>query len=213
MRAGQLAFDARFTGRVIAFVCLREGSLAQPPYRSDQTMIPGAAAALVQLLTTLRTSDLEICLFAHSMGCAIVTEALRLLGTGGDAKPLSEIVYGAPDVSAIELEQIKPIIRKQADRVTIYTSWRDPALYASTFINRRIPIGLGAPRMFVVPGCESIDASRVWHQFYRLDHGYVFGSSRLLADIHLALKSAPQTRYELRKLPRALCWEFVPNKS
>ncbi len=213
MRAGQLAFDARFTGTTVAFVWPSLGKIDPVSYRRDRTVMSSAAVALAQLLRELQRPGYEICVFGHSLGCAVITEALRLGASVTMPFRLSEVIYGAPDVGATELQAVMPIIRCAVQRLTIYTSWRDVALYLSAGINRRLPIGLGQPRTFVINGSESIDATRVWHQFLRLDHGYVFGSSRLLGDIRLALQGEPQTRYELRKVARVRRWEFVPIKS
>ena len=212
MRAAQFAFDARFTGTTLAFIWPSQGKVGLASYRRDRAVLTAAGTALAQLLRELQRPGYEVSVFGHSLGCAFITNALSLLATATPPR-LSELIFGAPDVGAAELQAAMPVVRQLAQRLTIYTSWRDIALYASAAVNKRIPIGLGRPRAFVVHGSDSIDASRVWHQFYRLDHAYVFGSSRLLADIHLALKGEPQTRFELRKAVGIRRWEFVPAKA
>lgn len=144
------------------------------------------------------------------MGCAIVTEAFCILAKLPVAIRLSEIIYGAPDLTLDALQSALPKICQAVTRLTVYTSSNDRALLLSAAINRARPVGLGAHRKFVYRGCDRVDTTTVWHQFYRLGHSYVFGSSRLLADISQTLKGEPQRRYELREVVPPHDWEFVP---
>lgn len=77
-----------------------EGMVVQYPGREDRigepccTDMPGLVEPLAKALTQL--DDKPVWFFGHSMGASVAHEAIRLLGTAGEALPERLVVSGRP---------------------------------------------------------------------------------------------------------------------
>jgi esterase/lipase superfamily enzyme len=167
----QLAFDARnVRATVVLFTWPSQGHLLD--YFPDQKAAGRFGSyALINLLMSLRATQPEGMLLhvvAHSLGGYVVTRALSAIavlhldrGFAGDAPLVAELAYMNPDVDydALCSGYSEPgfdspsyleiadgyAATALAERVTIYCTTNDVALFASLFKNRTKRLGAYGP--------------------------------------------------------------------
>ena len=215
-RAGQIGWDLNFEGLITAFSWSSGGAIKS--YLTDERNARLAAPRLIEFFDVLQKQlDVQdIHVIAHSMGNLVLLEALRELGTpAAGFPPLAEVVLAAPDYDAEQFKQVMGKIQPQARRYTLYGSEGDRALAASKALRSNYPrAGDGGPRVVVVKGVETIDASAVGADLLGLGHSY-FGSARtVLTDLFYVIKeSLPPNRrsgMEERDSGGQKYWLFSP---
>ena len=215
-RAGQIGWDLNFEGLITAFSWSSGGAIKS--YLTDERNARLAAPRLIEFFNVLRKElDVQdIHVIAHSMGNVVLLEALRELGMpAADSPTLAEVVLAAPDYDAEQFKQVMGKIQRQARRYTLYGSEGDRALKASKGLRSNYPrAGDGGPRVVVVKGVETIDASAVGEDLLGLGHSY-FGSKRtVLTDLFYVIKeSLPPNRrsgMQERNSGGQKYWLFAP---
>ena len=100
---------------------------------------------------------------------------------------IKEIILAAPDIDAEIFERdIAPMIASEKNNITIYASSEDLALKSSKkFHGLKQRLGDSTDGIFVYPGIEKIDASKVNTSF--LGHSTYAENKSLLSDIFYIL--------------------------
>lgn len=166
LRAARLAAEIQFAGATILFAWPSDALLAS--YRSDQRDARDAGRYLAQLLLELRASShpRRISIVAHSMGAEVLAAAMSVLETGArragqsplERLALRDVVFVSPDLAASEfLQHVLPVLHERADRVTVYASTADIALWTSWGSNMERRLGLGGRFATVAKGIETIE--------------------------------------------------------
>ncbi|MCS6320112.1 MAG: alpha/beta hydrolase [Nitrospira sp.] len=189
-------------------------------YGADRGNVENAVPFLKRFLATIaeESGAKTIHLIAHSMGNEALTRAIRELPQGPatpDGLLFKQIVLTAPDIDAgIFKNQILPQFRGKADRVTLYASNKDKALWAAKLLRRgyqRAGDTRGG-KIVVAEGIDTIDASTVDTSF--MGHSYFGDSGTVISDLYYLLRHglAPDKRHGmLRKMHSdGPYWAFRP---
>jgi esterase/lipase superfamily enzyme len=182
-KAAQIAFDANFPGKVIAF-SWPSGALATL-YDYDRETALASPKALLKLLRRIK-SDAKveyIFLVAHSLGSQIVIDALQMASLLGADLNLREVVFAAPDVDRNVFTSRAELIKKVAGGATLYASSADKALKISKAKAGGTPRAGDMPPIgpLLIPGIDLIDVTALGEDMFALNHG-VFASDRSVLD-------------------------------
>jgi esterase/lipase superfamily enzyme len=200
-RAAQIAHDLKFDGASILYSWPSKGRF--DGYLHDSETVRTTVPHLVKFLSDLgdATGARVIHLIAHSMGNRALAAALGQLKEVGTPRPFRQIILAAPDINTLEFRQLADAIRARGERVTIYVSPRDKALWASRALNQFRRIG---EDITVIPGIDTIDASRVDTSF--LYHSYFAHSRSVMSDIASLIVDGrhPRKRFGIREVTDAI---------
>ncbi|MBM2812777.1 MAG: hypothetical protein HW416_3536 [Chloroflexi bacterium] len=155
-------------------------------------------------------------LLAHSHGNMVVVSALGETYCKIAATPLGRLVLVEPDVDQKFLEQRVDDVLSASNRVTLYHSRNDRALWFAEKLFASIRAGrAGASAASVATAgerLEVIDASNVAAGLSR--HAPHIDSPEVIRDIHDVLEGTPPlNRFGVRKAAQAGYWEIVPSYS
>jgi esterase/lipase superfamily enzyme len=214
LRTGQLAYDLGFPGAAMFYSWPSRGALLG--YNADQQTVEWAIPNLQGLLSEIATlaGGAPVYVIAHSMGNRVFTRAFERLLTAEPARrrAFQEIVLTAPDIDAdVFKTQIAPKIIGVGPRVTLYASDNDTALSAARKMSagyRRL--GEGGKDIIVLPGLDSVDASKVKTDF--LGHSYFGDSGTVVSDLFRLIrerrKPAERGVLEAVKATAGEYWRF-----
>ncbi|QGZ42865.1 alpha/beta hydrolase [Pseudoduganella flava] len=184
-RTGQIAYDLQFTGVPVFYSWPSQGRLSG--YMIDETNIEWAQSQLTEFLTDFleQTQAEHVYLLGHGMGNrALVRAAAAIIADRPDlAGRLREIILTAPDIDAdVFRHDIAPALSTAGNPVTLYASSEDSALQVSQRMHGHARAGDSGAGLVVVPGVETIDASKVDTSF--IGHSYYAQGRSTLADMH-----------------------------
>ncbi len=194
LRAAQLHYDLQFPGAVMTMCWPSAGSMTA--YTQDRQHAEQSAGQLADLLQSLVTAarnpasstPRKIHILAHSLGNDVLVNAIYQLHARGvfpeKDKLFGQIVLAAPDVGALEFNNMLPFVIDHSERVTYYYCTRDQALGASRQVNQYEPVGL---MPFFRTGLDTINTDAVDTSF--LFHGYYASSRQVLSDVELLLNN------------------------
>jgi len=227
-RTAQLSFDLDFPGAPMFFSWPSRGGFAR--YLIDDASIDKSKDTFEDFLMTV-LQDLgarNVHVIAHSMGNRVLMEALSRVAkkklAPGSAR-LKQVILAAPDIRTEDFQELAAAFNGTADRITLYASDTDKAIIASQLAHWGERAG-GSP-VVVVPGVDTIDASKVRTSFL----GHAYFASSILPDLRAVFEGlAPGStgRSGLGELPEdgsslrrfllssrtnedgASYWEYVP---
>jgi esterase/lipase superfamily enzyme len=182
-RLAQIAFDMGYQGLPVLFSWAAANGVHG--YRHDIDSARLAKEEFVELLHILQNeADVKtIHIIAHSMGNAVVMEALDKVA--GEKLPVrvAELIMAAPDVSRDLFIKLAKRVNTVAKGMTLYASSKDRALVASKALALNIPRAGDVPPEgpIVLPGMDTIDVSTFGEEFLGLNHS-TFASNRSLID-------------------------------
>jgi esterase/lipase superfamily enzyme len=190
LRSGQLKYDTDFSGNVLAFSWPSLGSMTPEDYKNDTGRAEKSVRALADLLefasTAARNSQpaRKVHVIAHSLGNRLLLSAIHNLAAREvwkpDEKYLGQIVMAAPDVGAIQFNNVINYAIRSSERASYYYCRTDLALQMSQNINSFEPVGLYP---FFQQNLDTISADGVDTSF--IGHGYYGSSTQVLADFNL----------------------------
>lgn len=195
MRTAQMAFDLQFQGVPLFYSWPSRGELSG--YEADQRSADASVKPLTEFLTRVATETgaRRVHLVAHSLGNRALVGALAQLGQTA-AKPahFNQVVFAAPDIDAAQFaNDIAPKIEPVVDRVTIYSSGSDLALWVSRLWHRTIRLGQpGGPywtKIRTYDWIDVIDTTSIGFEWLELGHSAYGGE--LLADLNRVLEGQP----------------------
>jgi esterase/lipase superfamily enzyme len=207
-RAARLAAELQYPGAVVAFAWPSDAMLSG--YRSDQRDARDAGRLLVGFLAELQRASAgrRLSVIAHSMGAEVLASALRTLDAErADVGPatrtvvLHDVVLVSPDLAAGDfLEQVLPSLRRRAQRVTVYASSADFALWSSWGSNLERRVGLGGRFATLAAGVETIEVP--YRATDAIGHN-PFASEPFRDDLHrLLVQRLPAERRALPSVSR-----------
>jgi len=182
-KAAQIAFDARYKGRVMMFSWPSMAGYLDYDYDRESALV--SSDALFDLLKMVKNEAKvsKVIVIAHSLGSEVLIGALQQASLSGAKLGISELIFAASDVSADLYLQRAEQIRGAADKVTLYASSQDWALLASLKKSRSTTrmgyVLKTGPTL--VDGVETIDVSAVGADMFALNHS-TFSSSRAVLD-------------------------------
>lgn len=193
-RTAQMAFDLQFRGVPLFYSWPSRGSLTG--YSDDLRSAEASATPLAEFLTRVATETgaRKIHLVAHSLGNRGLVGALAQLGQStGERVKFNQVVFAAPDLDAGQFAtDIAPRIRPVVERVTIYSSGSDLALWASRLWHRTVRLGQSGPywtKIRTYDWIDVIDVTAVGFEWFELGHSAYGGE--LLADLRRVLDGRP----------------------
>ena len=193
-RTAQMAFDLQFRGVPLFYSWPSRGALSG--YGDDQRSADASAKPLAEFLTRIATETgaRKIHLIAHSLGNRALVGALAQLGqTPGQSARFNQVVFAAPDIDAgLFANDIAPKIEPVVDRVTIYSSGSDLALWASRLWHRTVRLGQPGPywvKIRTYDWIDVIDATSIGFEWFELGHSAYGGE--LLADLSRVIDGQP----------------------
>jgi esterase/lipase superfamily enzyme/HEAT repeat protein len=216
-RTAQMSSDLKFPGAAVFYSWPSQGHWYK--YRVDEQNVAASVDQLKSFLLAVaeETQADTINLVAHSMGNRVLTGALQAIDQSSrkNAKLFNQVVLAAPDIdAAVFKNQIAPAIVTKAERVTLYASSKDLALYASRQFNSgEARAGDVGEEVVVVPGIETIDASAGDSSL--LGHCYYGSSVSILRDIEKLLQNqSARERPCLHPISRegSTYWLFEPTE-
>jgi esterase/lipase superfamily enzyme len=165
-RAAQLAVDLDIDGAAFMYSWPSKGSL--PGYVADGAqVIRPLTRSLQELLDIVvqKTGAERVHVVAHSMGNRYLLEALDLIAREIPAdqhKPIfQQVVFAAPDVDADDFTDRVKQIGWLAQRMTLYASSKDRALYLSSVINGGYRRAGDAGALVTITGLDTVDTTEV----------------------------------------------------
>ncbi|WJS84164.1 alpha/beta hydrolase [Paracoccus sp. TOH] len=213
-RTAQLKVDLAHRGPAAFFSW---PSLGYPAgYAGDEAAIEGSEQVIRDFLVNFaqRSGVSAVHIIAHSMGNRGLLRAMDAIAKiAASAAPVrfGQIILAAPDVDAQLFTNLAAAYGQISTRATLYVTANDKAIGLSRELHRFHRAGL-APPVAVVPGIDTIDASRV--NLGLMGHSYAAEMRAVLADMHRLIQSdtAPDKRFGLRRALRGAApyWEFVP---
>lgn len=212
-RTAQISYDLGFEGAPVFYSWPSQGTTLT--YTVDEQTIEWSQANLRSFLDDFFTrSDAQsVYLIAHSMGNRSLTRAVASLLTEKPAlrSRLKEVILTAPDIDADVFKQdIAPVLTATGRPVTLYASSEDLALVASRKIHGYPRAGDSGQGLVVVPGIETIDATRVDTSL--LGHSYFAEARSVLSDMFYLIRNGQRAdqRFGLRRadVQAGRYWEF-----
>jgi esterase/lipase superfamily enzyme len=182
LRTAQLTYDIGFDGAPILYSWPSKASVFR--YAADRDAAEWSADHLSQFLESVVgvTGAKRVNVVAHSMGNRALLLALESLARSGRDTLLGNVVLAAADFDAARFQQpIGPLIRPLTQRLTIYLSDRDGALWASKLLAADRRVGESLDPILAIAGMDIVDASNAKTDL--LGHGYVASNSGLLDDL------------------------------
>jgi esterase/lipase superfamily enzyme len=183
--AAQIAYDLNFEGVPMLYSWPSRGALAG--YTADENSArwtePHFTEFLQLALTELAARKVHA--LAHSMGNRVLIAGLVALEATGSPR-LGQVVFAAPDIDAAVFEQLAPKFTGDAAGCTLYASSNDVALQASAFLATYPRAGQSGPRIVVVAGVETIDASDLDTSL--IGHSYYADNSSILGDMFYLIR-------------------------
>jgi WD40 repeat protein/esterase/lipase superfamily enzyme len=193
-RLAQMAFDMNYKGLPVLFSWAAASGVSG--YRHDIDSARLARDLFVDFLQILqeKAEIKTVHVIAHSMGNALVMEALDRVA--GEKLPLNiaELVMAAPDVSRDLFKQLvaRVNVNKVAKGMTLYASSKDKALVASKSlaldVARAGDVPAGGP--IVLPMLDTIDVSAFGEEFLGLNHNTWASNRSLIDDIGRLVNSS-----------------------
>lgn len=217
-RAAQIAHDLMFPGRTLLYSWPSKGGTSG--YLADADTIewvstPQFEKFLRVILTEIGATKVH--LIAHSMGSRALARAIERLDTSSlptGSASLHQIIFAAPDISRTGFLTIAKAFHDRAKRFTLYASDHDVALKLSKLLHQGPRAGDLGSSPFIVPGIDTIDASRADTNFFGLGHSYYGDKRSILNDIStlLAHETPPGKRFDLREQasPAGTYWLYHP---
>jgi esterase/lipase superfamily enzyme len=188
-----------------------------PAYTIDEQNIEWAQSNLRRYLEDFftRSEAQNVYLIAHSIGNRALTRAVAsLLKDRPDLRSrLKEVILAAPDIDAeVFKRDIAPALTAAGRPVTLYASSEDQALAASRTVHGYPRAGESGAGLVIVPGIETVDATRVATDF--LGHSYFADTTSILSDMFYLIREGKRAdrRFGLRPVdkPAGRYWELRP---
>ncbi len=159
-------------------------------------------------------ADRQVDLVAHSQGCRLTLQSIVRKDAdseAGSSLKFKNLVYIAPDIDEKEFKDDIPIIARQVERISVYTSTEDEALKLSKLIWGAGRVGSAASSI-KVHGAEVdfVDVSEVARSID--GHSYFLDFAEVVEDLFHVLKEKgdkviTRNRRRLDSDPR--CWRLL----
>jgi esterase/lipase superfamily enzyme len=209
-RSAQLSYDLGFEGATVLYSWPSVSRTID--YRIDERNNEWTIAHLRWFLEDLRRKSgaRVIHLVAHSMGNRALAGALSAMAPSRDPESkFSQVVLAAPDIDAGLFPDIAAALRRIAGRVTLYASSGDRALEAARKYDTFQRVGSTTPRLVVIEGVDTVDASGVDTSL--LGHSYFGDNGTVMSDLYYVIKglaAGARAVIQRRGEPPNVYWQF-----
>ena len=205
LRASQIAYDLKYQGPIILFswpAGAEEGflssALVNRTYESNLANATKTVAPAAAFFKSLAGLNQTVHVMVHSMGHQVALRALAQAAQSPGPPFIGELMLNAPDIPLRDFQSLAPLVKKLANRITVYCSYNDNAIAASESYNKNRRMG-GCER---VPGVDMINVGDIDAPALGiggLGHGY-YAPRPILTDIFPTLLGIPaQQRLFIRK--------------
>ena len=196
LRASQIAYDLKYQGPVILFTWpsgagdgFLDDKMLTKTYEHNKNGALESVKLFKELISNFYEHEISINLVVHSMGHQVVLRALNELGENFAKNPevqtkkiINELILNAPDFEVSEFQSMAENILKTSKRITLYCSYNDKAMVASSSINKTQRLGACAN----TEGIDSINAGLVDDTTFGTGHSY-YSSRAILTDVFQVL--------------------------
>jgi esterase/lipase superfamily enzyme len=188
-RAAQMAYDLDFDGTPILYSWPSQGFVAA--YAADEAAVGISGRKMADFLETVvsQSGAQRIHVLAHSMGNRALIEAMQtyLAKRAPNERQhiFGQIVFTAPDVDRDYFIDAIDSLRGTAERVTLYASGNDHALFYSQFVHGAPRAGTAGDFIIKLAGLDTIDMSAVpadilGHSYFAANSGAIYDIFRIL---------------------------------
>ena len=213
-RTAQLAADFELDGVPFFYDWPSRGSMFR--YTADRDLV---GAALFKSLATFlqgvaeKTGAERVHVIAHSLGNEFLLGALKELDDNQyrdvTEPPFSEVIFASPDVAVTDFKALAAETKRLADRMTLYASQEDKALWFSSWQAKMRRAGSAAEKV-VVAGIDSIDTSKASAGFVGHSDFAGNGLDDLRSVVWHSLKPDSRCVLEPKPVEDLKIWEFAP---
>jgi esterase/lipase superfamily enzyme len=197
LRAAQISYDLKYQGPVILFTWpsgagdgFLDDKLLNKTYESNQKSAKQSVIVFKNFINKFVEKNIPLNIVVHSMGHQVVLPALNLIGkelTNSELKEtnsklINELILNAPDFDVSEFQNNVDTIKNTAKRITLYCSYNDKAMMASTSFNKTERLGACAD----VEGVDTINVGLIDDHTFGLGHSY-YSSRAILTDVFQVL--------------------------
>ncbi|TGK02586.1 alpha/beta hydrolase [Leptospira langatensis] len=187
LRAAQLKYDLKFPGKVALYSwpAGTDGSMLgslflKNTYEKNLTSARSSRDSFKGFIRRMSQTKKKIHLLVHSMGHQVVLNSIAELSKETGSQPfLKELVLNAPDYDTGEFILILQSLLRSSERITLYCSPGDSALFASAQIHQAGR--LGACSRF--PGVDVVNVNPIDSSLLSLGHGY-YSSRPVITDLY-----------------------------
>jgi esterase/lipase superfamily enzyme len=133
-------------------------------YTWDEADLVWSVPHMVQFFEEIakRAGSAKVDVVAHSLGARGAVQALARIGFSTSAVSIvNELVLVAPDMDSDIFRQELPLIRRTANRITVYASENDNALKLSHEVHGYPRLGMSGEYLTVLQEVETIDLSLI----------------------------------------------------
>ncbi|TGL61092.1 alpha/beta hydrolase [Leptospira sarikeiensis] len=204
LRAAQLKYDLKFPGKVALYTWPAGGDnssmfgtlFLRNTYEKNLISARSSRDSFKNFLRKMIGTKKKVHLLVHSMGHQVALNSVSEISKESGSKPfLKELVLNAPDYDTGEFILILDSLLKSSERITLYCSPGDSALFASAQIHQTGR--LGACSKF--PGVDVVNVNPIDASLLSLGHGY-YSSRPILTDLYqLFLGLGAEKRLFIRK--------------
>ncbi len=203
LRSAQLKYDLKFPGKVALYTWPAGGDgsmlgnlFLKNTYEKNLISARSSRESFKSFVRKMVKTGKKIHLLVHSMGHQVVLNSIAELAKESPSSPfLKELVLNAPDYDTGEFILLLDPLLKSANRITLYCSPGDSALFASAQIHQTGR--LGACSKF--PGIDVVNVNPIDSSLISLGHGY-YSSRPILTDLYqLFLGLGAEKRLFIRK--------------
>ncbi len=190
LRAAQIAYDLKYQGPIILFTwpagaqdSFFADAMLKKTYQNNLNNAKSSVVLFKNFLTNLSKNDITVNLMVHSMGHQVVLPALVQLAEANPKKQIvGELILNAPDFDAKEFKALIKNVKLISNRITLYCSYNDKAMFASKTLNNNERLGACT----LSSGVDSVNVSLVDNETFGLGHGY-YSSRAILTDVFQTL--------------------------
>lgn len=191
LRAAQIAYDLKYQGPILLFTWpagARDGfldeTLINKTYQINRDNAQNSIKAFKNYLQKFFVNKIPVNLVIHSMGHQVALPALKELGTKnmGSDFLVNELILNAPDYEVYNFQETASLVKRIAKRITLYCSYNDKAMVASSSYNKNNRLGACAN----IDDVDTINVSQIDDKTFGLGHSY-YSSRAVLTDVFQVL--------------------------
>lgn len=190
LRAAQIAYDLKYQGPVLLYswpAGAKNGFLDETfinkTYEQNRLNAQSSIKAFKNYLQKFFTNKIPVNILVHSMGHQVALPALKELSAmPKDDYLVNELILNAPDYEVYNFQETASAIKSITKRITLYCSYNDKAMVASSSFNKTSRLGACAN----IDDVDTINVSQIDDETFGLGHSY-YSSRAVLTDVFQVL--------------------------
>ena len=191
LRTSQIAYDLKYQGPILLFTWpagARDGfldeTLVNKTYQQNKENALNSIKAFKNYLQKFSSNKIPVNILVHSMGHQVVLPALKELSlkSNGNEFLVNELILNAPDYEVYNFQETATTVKNIAKRITLYCSYNDKAMVASSSFNKNNRLGACAN----IDDVDTINVSQIDDKTFGIGHSY-YSSRAVLTDVFQVL--------------------------